>query len=382
MQRLPKKLDLLEVCRGFAACAVVFHHIPLLLAEPRYGGAGPLASAFFPGYHGVDFFFVLSGFIITYAHQEDIGKPRSLRRYAWRRFVRVIPIYWIVTSALVAIYLTFPHLGEPRQHDLLVIAKSYFLIPAPELPVLGVAWTLRFEALFYTLFVLLILNRRLGTALFVAWFVVIALGYGKADFPVSFFLSDVNVQFLMGMVGCLVLKRLPPWRPFVLAGGGLGLIVLLYILEAIYAPTFEGVGLAYHLRDVGSHFAYGIAACLTIVGLAQIESAARQRIPSLLLGLGRASYSIYLTHGLLLSLTATVLFKSGFAANLGRIPLAGVLAAAAIAGGYLFYASVERPLLRILRGASRARSSDRSPLAPMGTTSLRASSLARVREDS
>ncbi|NBQ54213.1 MAG: acyltransferase, partial [Proteobacteria bacterium] len=51
--------------------------------------------------YGVDFFFVLSGFIILHAHMDDIGRPARLGRYLWRRAVRVYPIYWICLTLSV-----------------------------------------------------------------------------------------------------------------------------------------------------------------------------------------------------------------------------------------------------------------------------------------
>jgi exopolysaccharide production protein ExoZ len=346
-----RRLDLLESCRGIAAFGVVIHHIQLLLQEPRYGGVAPFGGALFPGYHGVDFFFVLSGFIITYAHWNDIDHPQAIGRYGWRRFSRVIPAYWAVTTLLLVIYLSFPSLGKPSYHDPVVIVTSYLLLPMPDMPVLGVAWTLRFEAIFYVLFAVLILNRRIGIGVFAVWFVAVAFALPfQLGFPASFFLSELNAQFLMGMMICIMLKRLRPWRPELLAATGVALLVAFYGLEARYAPAFEGNGLAYAVRDTYGHFAYGIAAAVTILGLAQLELSRKVTIPAPLLQLGRASYSLYLIHGFCLSLTATVLFRLGGVTRFGLAPVAVALAASALAGGLLFHAGVERPILRALRG--------------------------------
>jgi len=57
------------------------------------------------GHAGVDFFFVLSGFIIFFVHGKDIGKPSRLPHYVWRRFIRIYPVYWAVT--LISIVLAF-----------------------------------------------------------------------------------------------------------------------------------------------------------------------------------------------------------------------------------------------------------------------------------
>ncbi len=87
------------------------------------------AIAFGFGHAGVDFFFVLSGFIIMHAHTADIGKPERLYRYLWRRATRIYPIYWIVTliqasraffSADFAIRLAPSHIV----HSLLLLPET------------------------------------------------------------------------------------------------------------------------------------------------------------------------------------------------------------------------------------------------------------------
>ena len=64
-----------------AAFAVVAHHTAL--STEGFVGALPasIASFFNLGHLGVDFFFVLSGFIIIYAHLDDEHTPAALQRY-------------------------------------------------------------------------------------------------------------------------------------------------------------------------------------------------------------------------------------------------------------------------------------------------------------
>ena len=57
-----------------------------------------LAGMFKFGGSGVDVFFVLSGFIITYANREYIGKPKNINQFFKKRAIRIFPIYWIIIS--------------------------------------------------------------------------------------------------------------------------------------------------------------------------------------------------------------------------------------------------------------------------------------------
>src|ERR1700690_1319738 len=97
-ERSSGRLLSIQAARGVASLAVIFYHAGGGVALPQYVGFIPLGGFFNFGHAGVDFFFVLSGFIIYFVHHRDIGHPASLPRYTWRRLTRVLPIYWVVTA--------------------------------------------------------------------------------------------------------------------------------------------------------------------------------------------------------------------------------------------------------------------------------------------
>jgi len=77
-------ISLLQVFRGIAAMLVVYHHANQEVIE-LYGD-NALRSLFDFGDAGVQFFFVLSGFIIYYVHRRDIGGSGQLAfQYVRRR---------------------------------------------------------------------------------------------------------------------------------------------------------------------------------------------------------------------------------------------------------------------------------------------------------
>ena len=150
------RLGGIEALRGLAASAVVLYHAARHV-DKAYGAPG-LAHAFLPGHAGVDLFFVLSGFIILHVHARDIGVPARLPHYANRRFSRVMPLYWVALCVTILAGSLGGH-GWPAPWR---VAVSASLLPAHLEPLLGVAWTLQYEIVFYAAFALLVLDRKSG----------------------------------------------------------------------------------------------------------------------------------------------------------------------------------------------------------------------------
>src|SRR5260221_9879970 len=102
-------LNSLQACRAVAAIlAVLFHASVGIFALDKYFGHKPFGPVFDFGFAGVDFFFVLSGFIMMHIHAADIGQPRALRAYLWKRFTRIYPAYWAVLIVLTPVFFLVP----------------------------------------------------------------------------------------------------------------------------------------------------------------------------------------------------------------------------------------------------------------------------------
>lgn len=93
-----KQLKSLQQGRGLAAMAVVAFHLSLLLGNSRYLNDPIFINFTHRGNLGVDFFFVLSGFIIVFAHHNDINRPERVSDYLLKRFTRLFPAYWLYTA--------------------------------------------------------------------------------------------------------------------------------------------------------------------------------------------------------------------------------------------------------------------------------------------
>lgn len=342
-----------QVMRGIAAIMVAASHTGLIMAQPENGG-----QVVFPitelGWIGVNFFFVLSGFIICFAHAKDIGQPRRLGAYAWRRFSRLYPVYWVFLAGYVAAALLIGPMNfstEPR-HLLTAITLIQW-VEAPLIP-LRVAWTLIYEVFFYAMFALLILNRRLGLAAFAVWGVAILvdtlmLGANRMG-PLGMW----NAHFFLG-IGCsLLFTRLPPRLGWPLLAAGVALLAGLYAIGAIYARPDLQQAHALALFAIGLPFA-----CL-LLGGALAERHAGFTPPRGARLLGDASYSIYLVHSAAISVLARLSFKllgGALPPWLGFV----LIFAASVAAGVVAHLAIERPLLGVVRRLAGANAGARLP---------------------
>ncbi len=171
----------LEAARGIAAVLVVLYHATQFV---EMTGASPLGGVFHFGFAGVDFFFVLSGFVIAHVHGKDIGHPAALGHYAWRRFARVFPPYWTATLIVLPLALFIP-ISAPAPLTAAYLLHTFFLLPMAGFPLIPPGWTLALELFFYCLFALLIVNRRLGAGVIALWaLAIVALRVSGGEPPV------------------------------------------------------------------------------------------------------------------------------------------------------------------------------------------------------
>ena len=347
-----RRLDTVQAARGIAAMAVVLSHAGIVLGSSTALGYVPMHGVFRAGHAGVDFFFVLSGFIIALVHHRDIGRPHSLPVYLWKRVTRIYPIYWVALG-LLALLIAF---GFVRDVDPIVartdigqLLVTTLLLPQHRSPLLGVSWTLQHEMLFYLLFGLAILSRRLGCAVLGCWLLLMVGGmiwgtHGLPWAPTSllwdFIASPYHLQFLLGIaVAAVVLTDRVPLPRTLLAVGIIGIAI---------AAALEDLDWIDYLGSIGGVLFGGFSAC-AIAGMAAAERKGILSVGAMPLLFGEASYAIYLVHFQAIALMAALLIGSGFIHALPGWLFMLALATGGGAAGIAVHVLAERPILRWLR---------------------------------
>ena len=235
--------ELLDGLRGVAAILVVFYHIfeGLAFAEATNGAGSGLITTLNHGHIAVDFFFILSGFVISYAY-DDRWEKMGIWQFFKRRLVRLHPM--LVMGALIGA-LAFAFVGfekwdgtsAPMGWVMAAMLLTMFMIPAlpgvpfevrgngEMFPLNGPAWSLFFEYVGNILYALVI--RRLSTKVLAllavvlgclhAWFFVgnvsgyDMVGVGWTIDEVNFWGGMVRMLFPF-TVGMLLARTFRPRR--------------------------------------------------------------------------------------------------------------------------------------------------------------------------
>ncbi|MEO6956632.1 MAG: acyltransferase [Antricoccus sp.] len=330
-------LGTLQLGRALAALAVVGFHADVILREPEYFGRD-LVPALNAGDSGVNYFFVLSGFVLLIAHHKDFGRSTAWRVFAWKRFKRIYPTLWIVLSGALLIFILNPGLGKGPERHVGTVVSAFLTLPAQHDYLLAPEWTLRHEFLFYLVFALALAAPRFGALIAGAWFTgSIIVSFTNADHLLWFAFSPFHLLFLGGL-GAAFLYLRGFWR-----FARTALIVGLILFAACWIAVVRGAA-----DDPRMIVLRGLGAVLIVFGAAVLETQGKIRVPKWMLFLGDASYAIYLVHFPVIFLGADIAISLHHSVGYPGWLAVLVLFIVATLVGIAFHVVVERPLLRLL----------------------------------
>ncbi len=338
------ELKPLTSLRFVAALLVFVYHAPL---------AQPFAHDHALGQAGVGFFFLLSGFILTYTYAGALNTPASVVRFYVARIARVYPAYLASIALALPVVALYGSLAWDKSSPAIraealiaqvLAVQAWFPREEFYLGINSPAWSISVEAFFYAVFPLLLgsLSRSFATAGARGVFVMAALTWAcaaavfaiphHADVWTTYVFPPVRlVDFVVGMLlGMAFLRgyRLPGsatvWE----------VAAVCAIAAAVVAIPHVPAALQYSLWPLPFW-----AALIAIIAL-------RGGVLSRLLShrgfvrLGEISYAFYLVHLSVLMVAEHVLPS----ALVSAVALAVSLAAA-----WLLHAGIERPLRIVIR---------------------------------
>jgi exopolysaccharide production protein ExoZ len=336
------RFNLLDTYRGLAALLVVTYHITIEMYDKFHFVV--LGNIFRQGNIGVDFFFVLSGFIIFYIHDNDAGSVHRIIGFFKKRAIRIFPSYWLIVTIILAtvLFLQSHIVNKPPLSGNYLLATytlfphAYRLIPA--------SWTLTEELYFYLLFGILMFVRPVRLRLILFFLIGIVLTIGSFFITHSLqpiaeeFITPYVIEFVGGCFAGYVFKYLTSYV-------SKSVFILLTIVSiSLYAVTM--MPLLFQIRVFLITLSFG----LFVWSTASYESTYKPRINRVLLLIGQSSYVIYLAHAFIVQ----ILFKALYDIH---VPTAPLILSLIVLGSFLIcaflptllYTYYERPVLKLLR---------------------------------
>jgi peptidoglycan/LPS O-acetylase OafA/YrhL len=369
----------LDSVRGVAALSVVVHHVILM---PPFLAAFPQKAWFDWAYfHNawllVDLFFVLSGIVISMSYTNtDFGKF-SFGEFIVRRLARVYPLHIVILVALLGFRLVRiglvaagaipPAPATFQVNNAYSFVLNLFLLHSlgfiDYLSWNGPSWSISVEFYTYILFAfMLIVAERLNTLRFLYWcaillvisnWLIIVFVLQKPDLGLQYdhgFLRCV-LSFFLGVLTVKAVSAIPRTIPASLQSGvqigSMFISFLLVSIEGAY-PAVSFVAPIVFATFLGSLLAFPAA-----WGLPRLLQTAP------LVWLGSRSYSLYMTHALVILLAEYAVRAVGpraiesldsISTGLAATLTFSAVIAAVIALSSLTYRYVEIPGSRLLRG--------------------------------
>jgi peptidoglycan/LPS O-acetylase OafA/YrhL len=366
--RPPIAIDSLTSLRGLAALWVVCHHFKddVDLLFPPLRVLDPLLEL---GHIAVPFFFILSGFVLAYnyAAQFQRVQPGAYGVFVLRRWARIYPVHFAALMLLLVLVLMSRRLGysinRADKFSAVDFVLNLFLVqtwvPHFELNWNGPAWSISSEWFAYLLFPFLCvgLNRVRG-----AWPAasLVVLGW-LASMGFYAYGSDLRFRELLAVVptfatGCFLHflgKNTPGWSAPRWAPDLLVLAMALTPVAVAAVPTWSDR--TRHEIVVALMITYFVGAIGCFGALGSACSGLWRSRP--LVFLGEISYSLYMTHSIVLIAIAKLLpaarfADAGLAARLGLgLAYAALIGGAAVA----MYYAVELPCRKRLSRLGRGR---------------------------
>jgi peptidoglycan/LPS O-acetylase OafA/YrhL len=318
-----KKIDALTSLRFIAVAMIVVHHSRgVLWLTPDFLNHFALDQA-------VSFFFVLSGFVLTYVYPRLIG-PSPIKKFYIARFARIWPIHVVAFAALFMMFLPWSYYNiiQPR-NTLLAIANLLLLhgwYPAMEIffSFNQVTWAVSTEVFFYLTFPLLIRDfektwiPKLLMSLLIMLAIVMFCNFMELPFALDVPFNVISrtgfvyinplsrlFEFVTGMCVAVIWKK---YEGRIRLGKNVGTLLEVIVVCVVIATVYISISvnsIIHLIGPAGTEYLSHAGSCLSFALLVFTIAMRMGHISRLLSSkifvvLGEASYSVFLFHQLIL----------------------------------------------------------------------------------
>jgi peptidoglycan/LPS O-acetylase OafA/YrhL len=323
MSAYQQKNQGLQAGRALAALAVAYFHSYMLFNGWPQGYVLAIPGLKEHGYLGVNFFFAISGFVISSVCDKPAFSPRE---FLIKRCFRLYPVYW----AVIALTVVLKPLGVQMPGALYRaghIAYSMTLLPQSVTPFYQVTWSLEYEVMFYLLAVLITPFLGLWGLAAVLFGLVRWAVTSPPDFFTLHLVAALNADFLAGVLAYLLRKPMSYIPAAILIAAGL----FGYYAVAILQIPFSG----------------SVGGFLLVSGLLNARWSWNRAPLTWLVRLGDASYSLYLVHFILIWIVGTAFGFLGHRAPSLAEPLRFAYLAVCISAALLMWERIEKPMIAL-----------------------------------
>jgi len=302
--------------RFFAALAVIITHIELLKGHCGIENYWENIFIFNLGGLGVYFFFVLSGFLITYLllSEKRSTQTISIKKFYVRRILRIWPLYYLIIFLGFFVFPHIPflridwmaehtagHMGSSFLFNVLMLPNLAFALYGP-VAYVGQAWSIGVEEQFYLIWPVLVKFSKnvLRTVTFVGVLIVVLKVFVLVlchYYPDNEFLvTHIKPFVAMSKIECMAI-------------GASGAYVLFHqwvrILRLVYHPIAQAIAylsipaLMYFTPDRiqdGIHLVFSVSFLVIILNVATNKSSFLKLDHKLFDFLGQISYGLYMYH--------------------------------------------------------------------------------------
>ncbi|MCK5697327.1 MAG: acyltransferase [Gammaproteobacteria bacterium] len=346
-----QKIKNIQGLRAIAVLLVVVTH--LLPIEEKYAQFDFILPQFLMiGASGVDLFFLISGFVMVAVTRNAFESQSAIKHFIYHRITRIYPLYWFYSILILGVYLIQPTLVNSSQGNQVNILASFLLLPQTLLPLVNVGWTLIHEIYFYIIFALLLfLPKKTLLWSLIMWGTIVVIGhyiFADSDNPfIHFYFHPLTLEFI---AGSLIAIR---YYDHTLYGNAkfFAIVAVLYWLGTYFLfQHYTGEILPLDgLRVI----IFGIPAGLFLYATLLYEKNYGIIMPKWLCKIGDASYSIYLSHIIVLTIVGRAWFLFAHETYWDNILMLVIMLISVLFSGYISYYFIEHFLLNSTKKLAR-----------------------------